>query len=217
MRVLIGCEYSGRVRDAFIALGHDAMSCDLLPSDTEGPHYQGDVLDVLDDGWDLAIFHPVCTYLTISAEWCYTEKAGLKVKPGTLFGAARKEARKEAIAFTEKLWLSKIKRVALENPVGVLSTQSCLGKPTQIIHPNQYGHDASKRTCLWIRGLMPLRPTKLIEPRWVDGKPRWANQTDSGQNKLGPSKDRAHKRSLTYQGWSDAFAEQWGGDARRTA
>lgn len=229
MRVLVGCEYSGRVRDAFLALGHDAMSCDTLPSDAPGPHYQGDVRDVLNDGWDLAIFHPPCTYLTGAAEWAYKDEQTKNIQPGTLIGAERREAREEAIAFVMLLANANIPRIAIENPVGVLSTR--WRKPDQFIQPYEYGEDASKKTCLWLKGLPPLRPTKFVEPRLVCcgsvlphhdkygcpncngekvARPRWGNQTDSGQNKEPPAADRWKVRSTTWQGWADAMAAQWG-------
>jgi len=213
MRVLVACEYSGRVRDAFIALGHDAMSCDLLPSDSPGPHYKGDISDVINDDWDLMIAHPPCTYLTIAAEWAYKDKQTKRIKEGTLIGAERKAAREEAIEFVMMLANAPIKRIAIENPIGVLSSR--WRKPDQFIQPYEYGDDASKRTCLWLKNLPPLVPTKQIEPRWVidnTGKPqpRWGNQTDSGQNKEPPSKDRWKIRSTTWQGWANAMANQWG-------
>lgn len=208
MKILVGCEYSGRVRDAFIAIGHNAISCDLRPTEMPGPHYQGDVLDILDSNWDMALFFPDCTYLTVS---------GLHHNKGN---SLRAEKTKKAIEFTEKLWEANINKVVVENPVGCLSTKSCLGKPTQIIQPWQFGEDASKGTCLWMRGLLPLMPTKLYQPRMVltgeyAGKLRWGNQTDSGQNKLPPSKGRAKERSLTYQGIADALAQQFGYDKQK--
>lgn len=214
MRVLVGCEYSGRVRDAFIAVGHDAMSCDMLPSSRPGPHYQGDVRDVLNDGWDLAIFHPPCTYLTIAAEWAYADVQKKKIKPGTLTGAARRAAREEAIEFVKMLANADIPRIAIENPVGVLSTR--WREADQFIQPFEYGEDASKKTCLWLKGLPKLKPTQLHVPRLAptaDGRGytfRWGNQTDSGQNKEPPSDDRWMVRSTTWQGWADAMASQWG-------
>ena len=218
MRILIACEYSGTVRDAFAARGHDAMSCDLLPTDKPGKHYQGDVRDVLNDGWDLAIFHPHCTYLTSSAEWAYKDPdfqryPGVgyhqKLKPGTLFGAERRKARALAVEFFLLLWNSNIHRACIENPVGHIS-QHLRGAARQIIQPHQFGHDASKATCLWLKNLPKLRPTENIPPRIVNGKPRWANQTDGGQNKLAPSKDRWKIRSTTYKGIAEAMADQWG-------
>ena len=211
MDVLIGCEFSGIVRDAFIARGHNAVSCDLLPTAKPGPHYQGNVLDIIDDGWDLAIFHPPCTFLTVSAAWAFGDGPyHQKVKPGTLVGAARREAREEAVEFVRKLMgAKKIKRKALENPIGCLSKR--IGKPSQIIQPWQFGHPESKATCLWLDGLLPLIPTNILPPpRIVNGKARWNNQTDSGQNRLSPSENRWADRSETYQGIADAFAQQWG-------
>ena len=216
LKVLVACEYSGKVRDAFIEKGHDAMSCDLLPTDNPGPHYQGDVRDILDNGWDLLIAHPDCTYLTCSAEWAYKEGPyHQKVKPETLVGAERVEARVKALEFVELLFASKIKMKAIENPRGVIGTR--IRPASQWIHPHQYGHDASKITGLWLEGLPPLEPTLNVPGRIVEwprgsGKfvERWGNQTDSGQNKLTPGPNRWKERAETYQGWADAMANQWG-------
>lgn len=197
MKVLIGCEYSGTVRDAFLRAGHDAMSCDLLPTDVEGPHYQGDIFDVIDDGWDIAIFHPPCTYLTSAGLHWNTkrpERAALTL---------------EALDFVRRLLAAPIPKIALENPVGCISSQ--IRKPDQIIQPYHFGADASKATCLWLKGLPLLQGTEYCEPRMVNGKPRWDNQTDSGQNKLAPSADRWKLRSTTYPGIAQAMAMQWGG------
>ena len=196
MRVLISCEYSGTVRDAFIALGHDAMSCDLLPTDRDGPHYQGDVFDVIGDGWDLMIAHPPCTYLCSSGlHWNkrYPERA---------------QKTQDALAFVQRLMDAPIPRIAVENPIGRIGT--AIRKADQVIHPYQFGHDASKQTALWLKGLPLLQPTQLVAPRLVAGNARWANQTDSGQNRLSPSPDRWKLRSTTYQGIADAMANQWG-------
>jgi hypothetical protein len=196
MKVLIACEFSGTVRDAFLAIGHEAISCDFLPTEKPGPHYQGDVLDILYDNWDLLIAHPSCTYLTSSGlHWN-------KRRPG------RAQQTEDAIAFVMTLANAPIPKIAIENPVGCLSTR--WRKPDQIIQPYQFGHDASKATCLWLTGLPKLEHTEYVAPRMVNGRPRWGNQTDSGQNKLGPSPDRWAKRSLTYQGIAKAMAEQWG-------
>lgn len=214
MRVLIACEYSGRVRDAFAAIGHDAMSCDLLPTETPGNHYQGNVLDVIGDGWDLMIAHPPCTYLTIAAEWAYQEVQKKKIKPGTLIGAARHAAREEAIRFVLALANAPIEKIAIENPVGVLSSR--WREPDQFIQPYEYGNDASKKTCLWLKNLPRLAPTDFAPPRLAissDGRSyslRWGNQTDSGQNKEPPSDDRWKIRSTTWTGWAEAMASQWG-------
>ena len=195
MKVLIACESSGTVRDAFIKAGHDAMSCDILPTEKPGPHYQGDVRDVRGDGWDLLIGHPPCTYLSVSGmHW-------------TTRGLRDPQLTEDALAFARLLMDAPIARIAIENPVSIISSR--IRKPDQIIQPYHFGHDASKKTCLWLKGLPPLRPTAFVEPRIVDGKPRWANQTDSGQNKLPPSADRWRMRSKTYQGIADAMAAQW--------
>jgi hypothetical protein len=198
MRVLVACEYSGRVRDAFLKAGHYAMSCDLLPCDSgaSGDHYQGDVRDILENGWDLMIAHPPCTYLSVSGmHW-------------TTRGLRDPQLTEDALDFVRLLMDAPIKRIAVENPVSVISSR--IRKPDQIIMPYQFGHDASKKTCLWLENLPPLRPTNFVEPRIVNGKPRWGNQTDSGQNKLAPSDDRWKVRSETFQGIADAMASQWG-------
>lgn len=196
MRVLIACEFSGAVREAFRNAGHYSVSCDLLPTGVPGLHYTGDVFDILDDNWDLMIAHPPCTYL------CSSGLHWNKKVPG------RAEQTEEALDFVTRLLGADIPRIALENPIGCISTR--LRKPDQIIQPHQFGHDASKSTCLWLKGLPPLVPTGNVAPRMVDGKKRWANQTDSGQNKLGPSDTRWKERSVTYNGIAEAMANQWG-------
>jgi hypothetical protein len=211
VRVLAACEYSGVVRDAFIAAGHDALSCDLLPTDSPGPHHQGDVLELLDQNWDLMVAHPPCTYLT---------RAGLhwnKRVPG------RAELTEEALDFVRRLMAAPIPRIALENPPGCIGTRIdarqygfATRKATQSIQPYEHGHDAGKLTSLWLKNLPPLMPTRYVEGRVVGtdkrGNPimRWANQTDSGQNRLGPSEDRWKLRSTTYAGIGAAMADQWG-------
>ena len=196
MKILVACEYSGTVRDAFIAAGHDAMSCDLLPTDQLGPHYEGDVTDIINDGWDLMVAHPPCTYLSVSGmHW-------------TRRGLRDPQLTEDALAFVQLLLDAPIERIALENPISVISSR--IRKPDQIINPWQFGHDASKKTCLWLKNLPPLVPTEIIAPRIVNGKKRWANQTDSGQNRLPPSDDRWKIRSETYAGIARAMAEQWG-------
>jgi hypothetical protein len=193
LRVLVACEYSGRVRDAFRARGHDAMSCDLLPTEQPGPHHQGDVRDVIGDGWDLMVAHPPCTYLSGSGlHWN-------KRRP------ERAALTEEALAFVLELAAAPIERIAIENPIGCLSTR--WRKPDQIIQPWQFGHDASKATCLWLKNLPLLHGTDVLPG---GRKVRRANQTPSGQNKLGPSPDRWKIRSETYQGIADAMAAQWG-------
>lgn len=188
MRVLVACEFSGTVRDAFIARGHDAMSCDLLPTERPGPHYQGDVRDILDDGWDMMIAHPPCTYLATSG-------AAHFHLPG------RAELQQKALEFVLLLMNADIPRIAVENPKSIISTR--IRKPTQIIQPWQFGHEETKATHLWLFDLPPLQPTQVMEVRN-------RNLTASGQNKIGPSKDRWKLRSKTYQGIADAMAEQWG-------
>jgi len=196
MKVLVACEYSGTVRDAFIRAGHDAMSCDLLPTDAPGPHYQGDVMDVIGDGFDLMVAHPPCTYLSVSGMHWTTR--GLRDPQLTI----------DALAFVRRLMDAPIQRIAIENPVSVISSR--IRRPDQIIQPWMFGHDASKKTCLWLKGLPHLTPTQTIAPRMVNGKPRYGNQTDSGQNRLPPSADRWKIRSETYSGIADAMANQWG-------
>jgi ribosomal protein L40E len=239
MRVLVACESSGVVRRAFAARGHEAWSCDLLPAaDGSAFHIQGDCLAVLGQGWDLLIAHPPCTYLTISAAWAFKDPdfaryPGVgyhqKLKAGTLTGAARRAARVEALAFVRALWAAPVKLKAFENPRGFLS--SMWRKPSQSIQPYQFGENASKETCIWSDGLPLLVGTSYFPPRLVcaecEGvnvygahkcltcggqvlRPRWANQTDSGQNALSPGSDRWQKRSETFAGIADAMASQWG-------
>ena len=195
MKVLVACEYSGTVRDAFLARGHDALSCDLLPTDAPGPHYQGDARDILDDGWDLMIAHPPCTYL------CSSGLHWNKRVPG------RAQMTEDALDFVRLLLDAPIPRIALENPIGCIGTR--IRKANQTIQPWQFGHDASKATCLWLKNLPLLTPTAVVEPRIVNGKKRWANQTDSGQNRLPPSDDRWKIRSETYAGIAAAMVDQW--------
>jgi site-specific DNA-cytosine methylase len=197
VRVLIACESSGAVRDAFIRAGHYAASCDLLPSESPlGDHYQCDAAEILDHRWDLLIAHPPCTYLSVSGmHW-------------TTRGLRDPKLTEDALDFVRLFMDAPIERIAIENPVSVISSR--IRKPDQIIQPYQFGHDASKKTCLWLKGLPLLKPTQMVEPRIVGGKARWGNQTNSGQNKLPPSKDRWKLRSKTYEGIADAMAAQWG-------
>ena len=200
LRVLVACEYSGTVRDAFRALGHHAVSCDLLPTDVPGPHHQGDVTEIIGAGWDLMIAHPPCTYLSVSGmHW-------------TARGLRDPKLTEDALAFVRLLMDAPIPRIAVENPVSVISSR--IRKPDQIVQPWQFGHDASKATCLWLKGLALLMATETVEPRMVNGRKRWGNQTDSGQNRLAPSADRWKIRSATFEGIAQAMAMQWGGDAR---
>jgi hypothetical protein len=181
MKVLVGCEFSGVVRDAFIRRGHDAWSCDLLPTESPGPHIQGDVLSTLDEGWDLAIFHPPCTHLASSGARWFKDK---------------KVEQEDAIHFVKELLNAPIPRIALENPIGVLSTH--IRKPEQIIQPWQFGHGETKATCLWLKSLPLLVPTNVVSGR------------EARIHKLPPSKDRWKLRSITYAGIAEAMAEQWG-------
>ena len=181
MKILIGCEFSGVVRDAFLQRGHDAMSCDLLPTEVDGPHYQGNILEILNDGWDLAIFHPPCTHLAVSgARW--------------FNGKLPEQAA--ALAFVRALLDAPVARIALENPVSIISSK--IRKPDQIIQPWQHGHGEVKATCLWLRGLPKLVPSDVIEGR----RPR--------VHFASPSPDRWKERSRTLPGIAAAMAEQWG-------
>jgi site-specific DNA-cytosine methylase len=186
MRVLVACEFSGVVRNAFAALGHEATSCDFLPTESEcagrSNHYQGDVRTLIDQGWDLMIAHPPCTHLAVSGARWFKDKA---------------EEQAEALRFVARLLESDIPRIALENPVSVISSK--IRKPTQIIHPWMFGHGEVKATCLWLKNLPPLAPTMVVEGR----EPRvW---------KMAPSPDRWKERSRTLPGIAAAMAAQWGG------
>jgi site-specific DNA-cytosine methylase len=181
MKVLVACEYSGRVRDAFISRGHDAMSCDLLPTDAPGPHYQGDVFDVIDDGWDLMIAHPPCTHLAVSGARWFKDK---------------QQEQANALLFVRRLLDSLIPKIALENPISVISSH--IRKPDQIIQPWQYGHGETKATCLWLKNLPKLTPTNIVDGR------------EARVHKMPPSADRWKLRSTTFQGIADAMAAQWG-------
>ena len=182
MRILVACEYSGEVRDALIAQGHDAISCDLLPSDAPGPHLQGNVLDCLEDGWDMLIGFPPCTHLAVSGARWFPEK--------------RADGRQqEGIDFFLALANAPISKIALENPVGIMSTQ--YRKPDQIVQPWQFGHGETKATCLWLKGLPCLTPTDVVEGR------------EARIHKMPPSKDRWKERSKTFSGIAQAMATQW--------
>ena len=193
MKVLVACEYSGAVRDAFLALGHDAMSCDLLPTDVPGPHYQGDVFDIINDGFDLMVAHPPCTYICGSGIHWNTRRP------------ERAALTDDALTFFRRLLDAKIPLIAVENPVGVASTR--IRPADQTVQPWQYGHPESKATQLWLKGLSLLRPTNILK---LPEGGRWDNQTASGQNKLPPSADRWKIRSATYPGIAQAMAQQWG-------
>lgn len=181
MRVLVACEYSGRVRDAFIRRGHDAMSCDLLPTESTGPHYQGDVFDVIEQDWDLMVAHPPCTLLC---------RAGARWWPGQL------QEQGAAIEFVQRLMLADIPSIAIENPIGILSSR--IRKPDQIIQPWHFGHGETKATCLWLKNLPELVATDIVAGR----VPR--------VHYMAPGPDRWRERSRTYEGIAEAMAEQWG-------
>jgi len=187
MKVLIACEFSGVVREAFTKKGHDVTSCDFLQSEIVGKHYIGDVRDILYDSWDLMIAHPPCTHLAVS---------------GARYFKFKEREQKEALDFVRLLLDAPIEKICLENPVSIISSK--IRKPDQIIQPWMFGEDASKKTCLWLKNLAKLKSTNIIT------KTIYSNQTPSGQNKLGPSPDRAKERSRTYQGIADAMSEQWG-------
>lgn len=188
MKVLVACEYSGVVRDAFLARGHDAVSCDLLPTDAPGPHIQGDVLEIVNDGWDLMIAHPPCTHLAVSgARWFKNKQL----------------EQAQALEFVQALLDAPIQRIALENPVSVISSH--IRKPDQIIQPWQFGHGETKATCLWLKGLPPLQPTEIVAGR------------EARVHKMPPSPDRWKLRSKTYEGMAAAMAAQWGDTPGRTS
>ena len=213
MKVLVACEYSGIVRDAFINKGHEAISCDLLPSESDlGEHYQGDVTEILDYGWDLMIAHPPCTYLAVSgARWFYhPEDKHLSYdqrRPHPLH-PNRKQLQQEALDFVQLLLDAPIDKIAVENPVGVISTK--IRKPEQIIQPYMFGHSESKKTCLWLKNLQPLEPTNIVEEEerviYASGKsmPKWY----ADAFKL-PPEERWKVRSATFPGIAKAMAEQW--------
>jgi hypothetical protein len=183
MKVLIACEYSGRVRDAFIRGGYDAISCDLLPTDSSGPHYQGDVMDIINDGFDLMIAHPPCTDLAVSGARHFAAK----------IADGRQQA---ALDFVKMLMDAPIEKIAIENPISVISSK--IRKPDQIIQPWQFGHGETKSTCLWLKNLPLLMPENIVSGR------------DDRIHKMPPSPDRWKKRSTTYLGIAQAMANQWG-------
>ncbi len=181
MRVLVACEFSGIVRDAFAKRGHDAWSCDLLPTEKPGNHIQGDILKHLADGWDLMIAHPPCTHLAAS---------------GARWWGAKVHEQEEGVKFFMSIVSAPVKKLAIENPIGKIST--VWRKPDQIIQPWQFGHGETKATCLWLDGLPKLKPSKIVEGR------------EARIHKMPPSVNRWKERSRTYQGIADAMAEQWG-------
>lgn len=184
MKVLVACEFSGTVRDAFARAGHDATSCDLLPTETPGSHHQGDVRDILGAGWDLMIAHPPCTHLAASGARWFPEK---------------RAEQAESLAFVRLLLSAPIPRIALENPVSIIAT--AIREPDQVIQPWQFGHGETKATCLWLKNLPPLRPTRIVDGR----EPRI--------HRMPPSPERWRERSRTFHGIAEAMAAQWGNPA----
>jgi hypothetical protein len=196
LKILIGCEYSGRVRDAFIARGHDAISCDILPTDAPGPHYQGDVRDMLNQAWDLIIMHPPCTALTVAGNSTYGE------------GQPKYAERLASVKWTVDLWndcKAVSPRVCFENPVGVLRRLGEMHAP-QYVQPYQFGHMEQKKTGLFLHGLPPLVPTNDV----YDEMMKLPKNVRERLHYLPPSPDRWKIRSTTYQGIADAMAAQWG-------
>lgn len=181
MNVLVACEFSGTVRDAFSKKGHNAISCDLLPSESEGNHYQGDVRDLLGEDFDLMIAHPPCTHLAVSGARWFGEKRDQQI---------------EALKFVQTLMKAKIPMICIENPVSIISSR--IRKPDQVIQPYMFGHGETKATCLWLKNLPKLKPTNIVEGR------------ENRVHRLPPSKDRWKLRSKTYSGIAEAMAEQWG-------
>ncbi len=180
MRVLIGCEFSGIVRDSFLSKGHDAWSCDLLDTENPGPHIKGNLLDILDQDWDMAIFHPPCTHLAVSGSRWFKDK---------------QVEQQEALDFVFELLNARIPRIALENPISIISTH--FRKPDQIIQPWMFGHGETKATCLWLKHLPKLVPTNIVEGR------------EAKVHRMPPGPDRWKNRSRTLQGIADAMADQW--------
>ena len=203
LKILIACEFSGTVRDAFIRGGHSAMSCDLLPTDAPGPHYQGNVMDIINNGWDMMIAFPPCTHLAVSGAKHFAKK--------------RADGRQQqGIDFFLKIINANIPKIAVENPIGIMST--IYKKPTQIIQPWQFGHEAQKTTCLWLKNLPVLQHTKLVDKGIFyvtpTGKkmPSWmSDPVDANGKKLAYGSDAIKKiRNKTFQGVADAMATQWG-------
>ena len=180
MKVLVACEFSGTVRDAFIRMGHDAFSCDLMDSETDGPHLKGDVMDIIDNGWDLMIAHPPCTHLAVSGARWFKEKQTEQL---------------EALEFVRRLLDAPIPMIALENPISIISSR--IRKPDQIIQPWMFGHGETKATCLWLKGLPNLTPTNVVDGR------------ENRIHKMPPSENRWKERSRTFKGIADAMALQW--------
>lgn len=196
MKILIACEFSGIVREAFARRGHDAWSCDLLPTEQPGNHIQGDVLKILNAGWDMMIAHPPCEYLTVTANRSF------------LNNPERWEKRLEAMLFVYELINAPIERVCIENPKGVISSH--IRKPEQYIQPYEFGHPDSKMTGLWLKNLPPLRPTSIVEPEWVTPPSGKRMSKTHANNPSTNNKENAKLRSRSYKGIAEAMAAQWG-------
>jgi hypothetical protein len=189
MKVLIACEYSGTVRDAFAAKGHYAMSCDILPTENEGLHYQGDVMDIINDGWDLMIAHPPCTHLAVSGARHFHKK---------------QKEQADALDFVQKLLNAPIEKICLENPVSIISTR--IKKPTQIIQPYEFGHSVSKKTCLWLKNLPKLNSTNIVDKGEFITYSSGKRMHSWYAKKWGDGKSR----SMFWPGIAEAMADQWG-------
>ena len=204
MKILVACEFSGTVRDAFRLKGHDAWSCDILPCDADDKyHYQRDVLEVIDEKWDMLIAHPPCTYLSVTGNRWMLPKYAKKYP-------TRQQDRKDAIEFFMKMANANIEKICVESSQGIMSTR--WKKPTQIIQPYEFGHPVAKRTCLWLKNLPPLMHTTIVEPEYVtykSGKRLSKWYADIGAKKY-PAQKRMKLRSKTFQGIGNAFADQWG-------
>jgi site-specific DNA-cytosine methylase len=196
MRVLVACEFSGTVRDAFTKLGHDVMSCDLEPTLKPGKHYQGNVMDIIKDGWDLMIAHPPCTHLAVSGARHFAKKQA-------------DGRQQKGIDFFIALANSNIPRYAIENPIGIMSSK--WRKPDQIINPWEYGHSVTKATCLWLKGLPLLKPSNVVDKGqvWTAKSGKRMSQWYYDTSCL-PPRERERERNKTFQGIADAMAEQWG-------
>ena len=181
LKDLVACEYSGRVRDAFLSRGHDAVSCDLLDTEVAGPHYKRDVTDLLGDGWDLMVAHPPCTHLAVSGARWFKEK---------------RAEQEEALEFVRLLLSAPIPMIALENPISIISSR--IRKPDQIIQPWQFGHGETKATCLWLKNLPKLHPTNIVDGR------------ENRVHRMSPGPNRWKERSRTFEGIAEAMADQWG-------
>ncbi len=210
MKILVGCEFTGIVRDAFKKIGHDAWSCDLLPTEIPGQHIQDDVLKHLNEGWDMMVAHPPCTYLAVSGmNWYYHPEDRQLPKeqrrPHPLY-PNRRDDQKKAIEFFMALINAPIDKIVLENPIGIMSTK--YRKPDQIIHPYMFGHEASKPTCLWLKGLPTLIPTNIVSKG--EFKTCKSGKRGAAWNWWLPrTSDRWKVRSRTFQGIADAMSNQW--------